>query len=98
MTIANVHEAKTNLSKLIEAALRGEEVIIAKAGKPAVLLVPVAPGAVEKPLTPGEKFMRGVGTSTGKWPMITNEEWVESDRHVLQLFEESLDKESLDKD
>ena len=45
----------------------------------AVLLVPVAPGAIEKPLTPGEKFMRGVGTLAGKWPMITDEEWAESD-------------------
>lgn len=41
MTKANVHEAKTNLSKLIEQALNGEEVVIAKAGKPLVRLVPV---------------------------------------------------------
>jgi antitoxin (DNA-binding transcriptional repressor) of toxin-antitoxin stability system len=32
----NVHEAKTQLSKLIEAALRGEDVIIARNGKPVV--------------------------------------------------------------
>ncbi len=37
----NVHEAKTQLSKLIEAALRGEEVVIARDSKPAVRLVPV---------------------------------------------------------
>lgn len=37
----NVHEAKTQLSKLIEAALRGEEVVIARDHKPAVRLVPV---------------------------------------------------------
>lgn len=41
MTQANVHEAKTNLSKLIEQALNGEDVVIAKAGKPLVRLVPV---------------------------------------------------------
>lgn len=41
MTKANIHEAKTNLSKLIEQALNGEEVVIAKAGKPLVRLVPV---------------------------------------------------------
>ncbi len=41
MTQANVHEAKTNLSKLIEQALNGEEVVIAKAGKPLVRLVPI---------------------------------------------------------
>ncbi len=38
---ANIHDAKTNLSKLIERALAGEEVIIAKAGKPLVRLQPV---------------------------------------------------------
>lgn len=41
MTKANVHEAKTNLSKLIEQASNGEEVVIAKAGKPLVRLIPV---------------------------------------------------------
>ena len=38
---ANIHDAKTNLSKLIERALAGEEVIIARAGKPLVRLQPV---------------------------------------------------------
>lgn len=43
MTVtANIHEAKTTLSKLIERALAGEEVIIAKAGKPLVQLTPLA--------------------------------------------------------
>jgi prevent-host-death family protein len=41
MEIANIHEAKTQLSKLVERALEGEEVIIARAGKPMVRLVPV---------------------------------------------------------
>jgi prevent-host-death family protein len=42
MTVtANIHEAKTTLSKLIERALAGEEVVIAKAGKPLVSLTPV---------------------------------------------------------
>ena len=37
-----VHTAKTQLSKLIDAALAGEEVVIAKGAKPVVRLVPVA--------------------------------------------------------
>ena len=37
----NVHEAKTQLSKLIAAAEAGEEVIIARHGKPVARLVPV---------------------------------------------------------
>jgi prevent-host-death family protein len=41
MQIANIHEAKSQLSKLVERALEGEEVIIARAGKPVVRLVPV---------------------------------------------------------
>ena len=41
MEIANIHEAKTQLSKLIEHAMNGEEVLIAKAGHPMVRLVPV---------------------------------------------------------
>ena len=36
-----IHAAKTNLSKLIEAARNGEEVVIAKGDKPMVKLVPV---------------------------------------------------------
>jgi prevent-host-death family protein len=35
----NIHEAKTNLSKLIQRAESGEEIIIARAGKPVVRLV-----------------------------------------------------------
>jgi prevent-host-death family protein len=35
----NIHSAKTQLSKLIEAAERGEEVIIARSGKPVAKLV-----------------------------------------------------------
>jgi prevent-host-death family protein len=40
MKISNIHEAKSQLSKLIESALAGEEIIIAKAGKPLVRLIP----------------------------------------------------------
>jgi prevent-host-death family protein len=43
MVVANIHEAKTNLSKLIEQAEAGEEVVIARNGKPAVRLTPVEP-------------------------------------------------------
>ena len=39
----SVHDAKTNLSKLIAAALDGGEVVIARGTVPAVRLVPVAP-------------------------------------------------------
>ncbi len=42
MTTFNIHEAKTHFSKLLERVLSGEEVIIAKAGKPVARILPVA--------------------------------------------------------
>ncbi|MDX8381681.1 MAG: type II toxin-antitoxin system Phd/YefM family antitoxin [Ghiorsea sp.] len=55
----NIHEAKTNLSKLIQEALAGEEVIIAKGNKPVVKLVPLNP----------QKTKRQLGTAKGKITM-----------------------------
>ena len=50
MQIINIHDAKTRLSKLIEAVAQGEEIVIARAGKPAAMLVPMpAPKTVRKP-------------------------------------------------
>ncbi len=46
MLTINIHEAKTHLSRLVEAAAKGEPFIIAKAGKPMVKVVPLEP---EKP-------------------------------------------------
>ena len=45
----NVHDAKTQLSKLIERARAGEEIIIAKAGEPMVQLVPVESARLPRP-------------------------------------------------
>jgi prevent-host-death family protein len=41
MTTMNLHEAQANLSQLVDTAAAGEEIIIAKAGKPMVRLTPV---------------------------------------------------------
>jgi prevent-host-death family protein len=41
MEIANIHQAKTQLSRLVERALEGEEIIIARSGRPMVRLVPI---------------------------------------------------------
>lgn len=40
--IINVHEAKTNFSQLLRRVGKGEEIVIAKAGKPVARLVPIA--------------------------------------------------------
>lgn len=41
--VVNVHEAKTHLSRLLEQAHAGQEIIVAKAGKPYARLMPLAP-------------------------------------------------------
>lgn len=55
MIIANIYDAKTNLSKLIEQVIAGKEVVIAKAGKPVVKLVSYK--EKKKPRVPG--LMKG---------------------------------------
>ncbi len=55
MKSVNIHEAKTHLSRLLDEVSRGEEVTIAKAGKPIARLVPVSTSRPTR--TPG--FLRG---------------------------------------
>ena len=47
-TVVNIHEAKTHLSRLLERALAGEEIVVAKAGRPLVRLAPVGEQLVER--------------------------------------------------
>ena len=49
MTV-NVHEAKTHLSKLLAQVSLGEEVVIAKAGKPVAKLVPIGEKPRKRPI------------------------------------------------
>ena len=75
MIQVNIHEAKTRLSELLEQVQNGEEIIIAKAGKPIAKL-----GRLEKkPRQPGflpAKYRIG-------------QEFFDADREVAALFEES---------
>ncbi len=59
MKTVNIHEAKTHLSRLIEAAAKGEPFVIAKAGKPMVEVraIPTPPADVSRRLG----FMEGEG-------------------------------------
>lgn len=50
MRTVNIHAAKTHLSRLIEEAAAGEEIIIAKSGKPIARLCPLAPAARRRKL------------------------------------------------
>ena len=63
MSIVNIHQAKTNFSKLVNAAMRGEEITIAKAGKPVCRLVPIVtlkskrkPGALKGKIKIADDF------------------------------------------
>lgn len=51
--IVNITQAKTSLSRLINRALAGEEVVIARRGHPLVKLIPVPKPAQRKPRVPG---------------------------------------------
>ncbi len=51
MTTINVHEAKTHLSRILDRVAGGEEVLIARAGKPVARLVPIE--VEKKTRTPG---------------------------------------------
>ncbi len=52
MTVqVNIHEAKTHLSELLQRVMNGEEIIIAKAGKPVARLLPFQPAP--RPRQPG---------------------------------------------
>src|SRR5262245_36503602 len=48
MRTVNMHEAKTHLSRLVDAAAKGEPFIIARAGKPLVKVVPLDPPAASR--------------------------------------------------
>ncbi|MGB8842401.1 MAG: type II toxin-antitoxin system Phd/YefM family antitoxin [Aliidongia sp.] len=50
MATVNLYEAKTHLSQLVERAAGGEEIIIAKAGRPLARLVPLKTRREPRPL------------------------------------------------
>ncbi len=63
MKSVNIHEAKTHLSRLLDEVSRGEEITIAKAGKPIARLVPVmtsrptrAPGFLRRHIRISDDF------------------------------------------
>jgi prevent-host-death family protein len=79
----NVHAAKTNLSQLIEAALRGETVTIARRGKPAVRLVPVEPECA-----PGSDNAFDALANMFKGQIIVHDpDWWKPDDELADLFE-----------
>lgn len=76
MQTVNIHAAKTQLSRLIEAVEAGEEVIIARAGKPVARLVPM----IEAP-----KPKRQLGLLNGRFNLEDFDEPLPDD--LLDMFE-----------
>jgi prevent-host-death family protein len=72
----NMHEAKSQLSRLVERAEAGEEIIIARAGKPAARLMPLDRGGVR------------FGTLRGK--IYMPDDIHEGDDEIIEMFEESI--------
>ena len=70
MRTVNIHEAKTHLSRLVDAAAKGEPFIIAKAGKPLVKVVPIDAPAAPRRLG----FMRGQFTVPDDFDTMYQEE------------------------
>lgn len=74
----NMHEAKTQLSRLVARVEGGEQIVITRAGKPAAKLVPVPQ---EKP------GKRKLGGWEGKFDVPSLEEWAEMKRETAREFE-----------
>ena len=74
--LVNMHEATSTLSALIEQVQNGDEIIIAKAGKPVARMV-----AYSTPVTT-QRF----GALKGLIPQISAKEWAESDRDMEEVW------------
>ena len=78
MATVTIHQAKTQLSKLIARAEAGEEIVIARGKEPVVKLTPVTTQA------PRRKF----GAMKGKWPDIPDSFWFDPlPEEELRLWE-----------
>ncbi len=83
----NVHEAKTQFSKLVDRAHAGEEIIVAKAGVPYAKLVPIEPVVKAKRVPGGWKELGAIPDSVWFDPLPEDE---------LELWEgKRLDKYGL---
>jgi prevent-host-death family protein len=79
MKQVNIHYAKTHLSRLLEEASRGEEVVIAKAGKPIAKLVPAE-----------AKRRSGFGSMAAEFPELAKAVDANPDLFIQPLPEEEL--------
>jgi prevent-host-death family protein len=71
MRTINIHQAKTHLSRLVDEAEQGESFIIAKAGKPKVVVTRISTPDAPKQRRIG--FMKGMFTLPGNYEEIDKE-------------------------
>ena len=76
--IVNMHQAKSSLSRLVERALAGEEVVIARNGEPLVRLVPIE--KKRQPRVPGR----------GRGKIWISPDFEFTDQEITELFEGPL--------
>ncbi len=79
MKQVNIYEARGQLSRLLEEVEGGEEILIARNGKPIVRLTPVNPPR------------RVLGRWQGQVPPLSEADWQASDEGVSAAFKASLD-------
>jgi prevent-host-death family protein len=82
MTQVNIHEAKTHLSRLVERAAAGEEIVIAKAGKPRAKLVPVEEAPPKRELG----FWKGKIWLADDWDSDEVNEEIARDFYESEIF------------
>ena len=82
MKYVNTHEAKTNLSKLISAVRKGEDVVICQAGKPVARLT-----AFE-----GERKVPQLGIWRDKIKFQPGWDSAETDAGIAKMFEDSINE------
>ena len=80
MRQVNIHEAKTHLSRLAEEAGAGETIILAKAGKPVAMIVPLEPKEAKK------KQPRKLGFLDGKFKVPDDFDTMFQDE-IIAMFE-----------
>lgn len=81
MAQVNIHQAKTHLSRLVEQAAKGEEIVIAKAGRPVARLVALA--------KPGRK-KRKPGALKGKMKLLPGWDAPMTKEELARFYEGKL--------
>ena len=75
----NIHEAKTQFSKLVRRAEEGEEIVVRRGANPVARIAPLKK----------KSGVRGFGSMKGEIKLPSDEEWKKMDKEIEKMFEES---------